>query len=111
MLHTILETILSLLAVFGLFSLGWLLFGRLLAPLEYGEPVFAVIPIRGDGGALEQTVRSLLWLRSGELGHYTVIIADTGLDAEGQAVAAALANREPRVIVCPIESLTEYLTE
>lgn len=111
MLHTVLETLLSLLAVFGLFSLGWLLFGRLLAPSEYSSAVYAVIPARGDGGALEQTVRALLWLRAGDLRRYTVIIADVGLDAEGRAVAAVLSNREPRVIVCPMEALTEYLME
>lgn len=111
MLQTVLETLLSLLAVFGLFSLSWLLFGRLLSPLECGAPVYAVIPARGSGGALEQTVRGLLWLKAGKPGRYTVLIADIGLDAEGLSVAAALSNRDPRVIVCPMESLTEYLME
>ena len=66
-------------------------------------------PRPGDGAALEQTVRALLWLRAGELRRYTVVIADDGLDPLGRAVANALVSREPRVILCPMGALTEYL--
>ena len=83
MLHAVLEIFLSLLAVFGLFSLGWLAFGRILAPRDFYAPAYAVVPARGDGAALEQTVRALLWLRAGELRRYTVVIADDGLDPLG----------------------------
>ena len=79
LLHAVLEIFLSLLAVFGLFSLGWLAFGRILAPRDFYAPAYAVVPARGDGAALEQTVRALLWLRAGELRRYTVVIADDGL--------------------------------
>lgn len=109
MLHAILEILLSLLAVFGLFSLGWVLFGRLLAPGDAAAPAYAVVPAQGDGGALEQTVKGLLWLRGGELQRFTVVIADGGLDPMGVQIATALANREPRVILCPMERLEEYL--
>lgn len=109
MLHAILEIVLSLLAVFGLFSLGWLLFGRILVPVEPSAPVYAVVPARGDGAALEQTVRGLLWLRGGEYQRYTVVIADAGLDRVGLSIAATLANEEPKVLLCPMESLEEYL--
>lgn len=109
MLHAILEIILSLLAVFGLFSLGWLAFGKLLAPGAPYAPVYAVVPTRGDGAALEQTVRGLLWLRGGEYQRYTVVIADAGLDPVGLAVATTLANEEPKVVLCPMGALEEYL--
>ena len=68
LLHAVLEIFLSLLAVFGLFSLGWLAFGRILAPRDFYAPAYAVVPARGDGAALEQTVRALLWLRAGSSG-------------------------------------------
>lgn len=109
MLYAVLEILLSLLAVFGLFCLGWIAFGRILAPGDGSAPVYAVVPARGDGGALEQTVRGLLWLRAGELQRYTVVIADVGLDRRGLAVATALVNEEPRVVLCPMGALTEYL--
>lgn len=109
MLHGILEISLSLLAVFGLFSLGWLVFGRILAPSEWFAPAFAVVPAQGDGASLEQTVRELLWLRSGNLRRYTVVIADAGLDPGGRAVALALTRREPGVTFCPLEDLPQLL--
>ena len=77
--------------------------------LKVIAPAYAVVPARGDGAALEQTVRALLWLRAGELRRYTVVIADDGLDPLGRAVANALVSREPRVILCPMGALTEYL--
>ena len=48
-----------------------------------------------------------LWSRPS--GRYTVVIADDGLDPLGRAVANALVSREPRVILCPMGALTEYL--
>lgn len=38
-----------------------------------------------------------------------MVIADDGLDPLGRAVANALVSREPRVILCPMGALTEYL--
>ena len=109
MLHTVIEMLLSLLAVLGLMSLGWLLFGRIIAPKSYYAPAFAVVPARGDGAALEQTVKGLLWLRAGELERYTLVIADAGLDTDGAAVAQRLAQREPGVLYCPLGELDEFL--
>lgn len=109
LLYTLIEMLLSLLAVFGLFSLGWLIFGRILAPGPGAIPAYAVVPVRGDGAALEQTVRGLLWLRAGEPRRYTVVIADAGLNAQGLAIATTLANEEPQVVLCPMGALTEYL--
>jgi len=59
LLHAVLEIFLSLLAVFGLFSLGWLAFGRILAPRDFYAPAYAVVPARGDGAA-----RNKRWRRS-----------------------------------------------
>lgn len=109
LLRAVLDILLSLLAVFGLFCLGWLAFGHILSPRDYYVPAYAVVPAKGDGAALEQTVRGLLWLRAGELQRYTVVIADAGLDDQGRAVATALANEEPKVVFCPMGALTEYL--
>lgn len=40
------------------------------------DPVFAVIPARGGGEGLEQTVKGLLWLQGGEMTGFTVVVAD-----------------------------------
>lgn len=109
LLHAIIEILLSLLAVFGLFSLGWLAFGKALAPGSFCSSAYAVVPAKGDGAALEQTVKGLLWLRGGELQRYTVVIADAGLDRMGREVATVLANEEPKVVFCPMGELENYL--
>ena len=76
MLYAVLEVLLSLLAVFGLFVLGYLTFSRVLSPGRAAAPAYAVVPAKGDGAALEQTVKRLLWLRTGAGQCYTVVIAD-----------------------------------
>ena len=110
LLYAALEIILALLAVFGLFSALWLLCRRALSAQAGDQPgACAVVAARGDGSGLEQTVKELLWLRLGGARHYAVFIADAGLDPKGRAVAAALANSLPEVLLCPMERLTDYL--
>ena len=111
MLHSILEMALSLLAVLGLLSLGWLLFGRVLTPGPLASPAFAVVPAEGDGCALEQTVKGLLWLRAGEVRRYTVVIADAGLDSDGVAIAQRLAQREPGIVLCTLNEVPRLLRQ
>lgn len=106
------EAALALLAAGGLLMLGWLLFGRLLAPVGgRGAPVYAVVPVHGGGAALERTVDGLLWLQSGDFARFTIVVADFGLDESGLAAAAALARREPGVIFCSLGSLEEYIKD
>ncbi len=108
-MSVILELFAILLAAVGLLALGWMLFGRLVAPVGGGCPVYAVVPARGDGAGLEHAVDGLLWLRGGELARFTIVIADGGLDAEGRAVASALLARGQGLVVCPEERLGEYI--
>lgn len=87
------EILAALLAAFGLVCLGWLAFGRLLLPVGGGEtPACAVVLAVGDGGALEQTVSGLLWLRRTGLWRGRILIVDRGLDREGLAVARRFAG-------------------
>ena len=109
-MRAMLEVVLSLLAVVGLMSLGWLSFGHLLVP-SGGEGIWALIPGRGDGGDLEQQVRSLLWLRGGGLLSGNIVILDWDLTPGGRAVAAALCLREPGIDLCPAARLMEYIED
>ena len=109
LLHAVLEILLSLLAVFGLFALGYLTFSHMLSPGPAASSAYAVVPAKGDGAALEQTVKRLLWLRAGTGQCYTVVIADAGLDPQGLTVATLLANTQARVVLCPLDSVTKYL--
>ena len=109
-MRPILEVLLSLLAVAGLLSLSWLLLGRVLTPAGNGETV-SLVPGTGDGEALEQSVRGLLWLRGGGLLSGSVVIVDCGLTPNGRAVAAALCLRESGVEVCPLSELSVYIKQ
>lgn len=89
---TLLELLLTLLAVFGLLCLIWLCLGWLLLPLRC--PARIILEAHGSGEGLEQAVRGLLWLRAAGLWRGTVILRDTGLDDQGRALAGALSLRD-----------------
>lgn len=109
-MRPVLEVILSLLAVAGMLSLSWLLFGRLLTPAGNGETV-SLVPGQGDGEDLEQAVRGLLWLRGGGMLQGDLVIVDCGLSSTGRAIAAALCMREPGVEVCALSQLSVYIKQ
>ncbi len=92
----------------GLAACGWWLIGRLLRPIPSGG-AFAVIPGRGDGGGLEQSVRAFIWLRSLGLLTCPVVIADRGLTPEGREVALRLTVRWPDVALWPAGRLEELI--
>lgn len=100
----LLEIGLALLAAFGLLTLSWLLFGRLVTPLRVEEPVYTVLRAAGDGGGLEQSVNGLLWVAAGRLPGTVVVIVDAGLTPEGRQRAELLAAR-PEVALCRPEEL------
>lgn len=88
-----LECFALLLILSGLAALLWLAFGRLLWPVGGPEAsLWAVIVARGDGGALEHTVRGLGWLARAGLWRGRVLMVDGGLTAHGAAVAERLAR-------------------
>lgn len=95
------ETLGVLLAGAGLFIFGWLLLGRLLAPIGTKGPIVAVLPASGDGEGLEHDLRGLLWLRGSGMACLRVVIADCGLSAAGRELAGLLSRREEDVTFCP----------
>ena len=109
-MRAILEILLSLLAVTGLISIGWVCFGRLFTPAG-GRQACTLVPATGDGEDLEQAVNGLLWLRSGEFLGGRVVILDCGLTPAGKALAEAICRREPEVEVCPVSELSVYIKQ
>ncbi len=97
-MDAIVEVLLALLAVVGLLSIGWLAFGYILSPAGGVESI-TLIPGKGDGEAMEQSVRGAIWLRGGGLMGGRILIVDCGLTSQGRSVAAALCQREPSVEV------------
>ena len=103
------ETLGVLLAGAGLFIFGWLLLGRLLAPIGTKGPIWAVLPASGDGQNLEHDLRGLLWLRQSGMACLRVVIADCGLNDQGRKLAALLSRREEDVTVCPADRVSELI--
>lgn len=109
-MQILLDALLALFAAVGIAALGWLLFGRMWLSRE-GPGIRAVVPARGDGAGLEQTVRGALWLRDCAGGRCAVVIVDCGLNEQGRALAQLLADREPEVWLCPGGHLETWIKE
>lgn len=103
-----LEAVTAVLCVLGLMGFLWWLMGRLVRPLPE-QSACILLPGRGDGGDLEQSVRGFIWLRSLGLVKIPVVIADLGLAPEGREVALRLCARWPGVILWPGDYLRDYL--
>lgn len=108
-MHIVLEIVAAVLIAAGLLGLCWLAFGRLLAPVGKADRSMAVVPASGDGEGLEQEVRGLLWLKSGNMAKFTVVIADCGLNDRGRTLAALLQEWEPALVCCKAEELGRYI--
>lgn len=86
-----LTILVAALAALGLFSLLWLAFGRLLLPA--GE-VHILLPVAGDGGDLEHTLKGLRWLRAAGLLSARIDLLDAGLSEAGRDRVARLLRGE-----------------
>lgn len=102
------EILFVLLALAGAALLAVWLYGRLLRPLPRC-PLRAVVPGRGEGEDLEQTVRAVAWLKSLGLLDCTLVIADVDLTDRGKELARHLADRWPGVELCPAGELDRLL--
>lgn len=84
------------------------LFGRLLRPIPE-QRVRVLIPGRGDGNDLEQSVRGLIWLRGLGLLSCPIVIADVDLTPQGWELALRLTARWPGVVLWPADHLADYI--
>lgn len=81
-------------AAAGLAVLLWWQMGRLLRPVP-GRNVQVVISGRGDGEELEQTLRTLYWLRGMGLLRSGIVIETEDLTDTGLTLAEKLIQRYP----------------
>ena len=96
-------------AVTAAAALSWWLLGLLLRPEPRTGEVLAVIPGRGEGLHLEQTVRLWVWLLSLGLWSGEIVIADLDLTPAGREVALHLAQRWDRVVLRPADCLQDCM--
>lgn len=84
--------LLAALAAVGLFTLLWLVFGRLLIP---ADGMHILIPIQGDGNNLEHNLKGLRWLRATGLLDARIDLLDAGLTDAGRDRVERLLRSEP----------------
>lgn len=97
------ELLWILLAVVLLLFLNQLIFTHLLRPTAGTLPMFAVVPVTGDGEGLEQTLRHLNWLRREKFSRFTVLVVDAGLTPDGHSAVQALGRQDSTLLFCPAE--------
>ena len=95
-------SVLGLICLAGMCCIACLLYSKMLCP-HSARGTVAVVWGEGEGAELEQRVRSLVWLQECGLLRCTVMVADAGLNDEGRALAARLAERYPTLTLCACE--------
>ena len=104
------DGLVAFLAAVGLSALAWMAAQLLLGWREPSVHAVIVLPVRGSGAELDGAVYDACSLRP-RLGRYTpVVLADCGLDEEGQARAAALSRANNCVTVLLPSELEEFIT-
>ena len=78
-------------------------------PLRGRGEALALVPARGDGTGLEETVRYLTALGREEGCFDAILLADCGLTEEGRRAAELLARDSRMVIFCGREDLPGLL--
>ncbi|MEA4934521.1 MAG: hypothetical protein VB071_13205 [Lawsonibacter sp.] len=106
----LIDILLTLVCAIGLAFLAWWLFGRLLRPIPE-QQARVLIPGRGEGENLEQTVRTFIWLRGLGLMNCPIVIADVDLTPDGWELALRLTVRWPDVVLWPVNHLADYITK
>ena len=104
------DIFLTAVCTLGLAFAAWWLFGRLLRPIP-DQRVQVLIPGRGEGEGLEQSVRAFIWLRGRGLLNCPIIIADVDLSPQGWEMALRLTVRWPGVVLWPAGHLADYISQ
>ncbi|MBQ2830836.1 MAG: hypothetical protein IJF15_07490 [Oscillospiraceae bacterium] len=105
------ESVICILAAVGLCTVVWLIAAVILDARRVDRTcarVWAVVPVYGACGALEQTVRRLK--RECCCGARTrVLLVDCGMEDETRRVAQILARADALVTLCAAEEVAGYL--
>ncbi len=109
-MYVFLGCVLALNFMAGLCCIACLLYGQMLRPHSDQGTLTAVWGV-GAGEGLERHVRSLMWLQECGLLRCAVMVVDGGLNAEGRALAARLAERYPVLTLCTREELEQHINK
>ena len=109
-MYVLFGCILALNFLAGLCCIVCLLYGQMLRP-HSDQGTLTVVWGVGAGEELERHVRSLMWLQECGLLRCAVIVVDDGLNQEGLALVAQLAERYPALVLCTRQELEQRMKE
>lgn len=105
------DGVVAALAAIGLTTLIFLLVSAVTCPRRRGTiNTITLVPVRGEDGRLELTVRALVRAREAEGSASHIVIVDQGMGAETARIAAILCREERNVTLCGAEELSKLLT-
>lgn len=103
----LLTILVAALAACGIFLVAWAIFEALLTPLP--EHTCHIVYLQGDAAAVEQHIRTCLWLRERRGMRGTFYFVDFGLCPEAQEAAQLLLKDEQAAVLCSGTQLLDYL--
>lgn len=104
------DGLVALLASIGLASILWTVIRAVLyAGENRRRGVVALLPAAGDGGGLEEQVKTLRALRGEQEIFGRVLLVDCGLTEEGRKLARLLARQDRWVALCRRDEVADYL--
>jgi len=106
------DGVVAVLAAVGVVELLWKLAQALMTKNRPApKRALAVISAAGDGSSIQEQVRALTAIgrESGVIGR--ILVADCGLDEEGQKLCRILERENRWVILCRAEDVVHYLKD
>lgn len=105
------DGVVALLAAIGLASVVWTVVrAALYTGSERRKSVVALLPAAGGGEGLEEQVKTLRALRSGQELFGMVLVVDCGLSEEGRRLAQLLAREDRWVSLCGQDEVADFLS-
>jgi hypothetical protein len=86
------QVAIAILACVGVFGIVYSVRRALILPLGEGEKITAVLCVQDGAPMLEHTVKGLVWLRKNYGINLYILIADEGLNEEGERIAKLLTQ-------------------
>ena len=102
------DLVIVFLSASGVVLVVWCLLGALLHPV-FDADMVTYLPVRGDGGKVEQSVRAYALLRSGRLSGGKLVLLDCGLNQQGRQRAEAVCRWYEWVSCCPATENETYI--
>ena len=100
-------------AVSVMFGIIWLIIGRLRTPILWGSQVrvSTVVSATGEAEGLEQALDGLIWLQENGLLKGQIVIADCGMDRDGERLARQAVKKYGKIAICKAEDVRQWIVE